>query len=113
MELSYPCDQRCTATCVFALRYRVEMSDLVGEATADSESLDDLFCEIWERESKTELRFDVKGAGTVRCCAVCCYLYAVTVLGHDVCCWITLCAWSNPNAAVEDAYCSGEVLLLL
>lgn len=43
------------------------MSDKGGEDMDDSESLDDLFCEIWERESKPELRFDVVGAGTVRC----------------------------------------------
>lgn len=31
-----------------------------------SENLDDLFREIWERESRQELRFQVDGAGTVR-----------------------------------------------
>lgn len=43
----------------------------VGEEAADdgdgSESVDDLFREIWERESQPELRFGVKGVfGSVR-----------------------------------------------
>lgn len=32
----------------------------------NEESLDDLFQEIWERESRPELRFHISGAGTVR-----------------------------------------------
>lgn len=35
-----------------------------GEGSSDS--LDDLFCEIWERESQPELRFAIVGVGSVR-----------------------------------------------
>lgn len=35
------------------------------EEEAREEDLDDLFLEIWERESKPELRFDVPGVGEV------------------------------------------------
>lgn len=38
----------------------------VQDGENSSESLDDLFREIWERESRPELRFHVDGAGTVR-----------------------------------------------
>lgn len=49
------------------------------------ESLDDLFCEIWERESKPELRFAVAGAGTVRfeptlACCLCLFVVVFSVL---------------------------------
>lgn len=42
-------------------------SDVEGNEKDSADlSLDDLFCEIWERESKEELRFEVGGVGTVR-----------------------------------------------
>lgn len=33
----------------------------------ESESAEDLFKEIWERESQAELHFEVNGVGTVGC----------------------------------------------
>lgn len=33
----------------------------------ESESVEDLFKEIWERECQAELNFEVNGAGTVGC----------------------------------------------
>lgn len=43
--------------------------DVVGSG-GKSEELHDLFCEIWERESKPELTFAITGVGSVRggCC---------------------------------------------
>lgn len=35
----------------------------------EDESVEDLFKEIWERESQAVLHFEVDGAGTVGCCA--------------------------------------------
>lgn len=46
---------------------QVEAGAMMSDGTEGSESLDDLFCEIWERESQPELSFPVTGVGSVRC----------------------------------------------
>lgn len=38
---------------------------MASDGAEESESLDDLFCEIWERESKPELTFPINGVGSV------------------------------------------------
>lgn len=40
-------------------------TELEDDGERSSDSLDDLFCEIWERESQPELRFAIIGVGSV------------------------------------------------
>lgn len=39
---------------------------MTSDGMEESESLGDLFCEIWERESQPELTFPINNVGTVR-----------------------------------------------
>lgn len=43
---------------------------MTNDGAEESESLDDLFSEIWERESQPELSFPINGIGSVSVCHV-------------------------------------------